>query len=290
MTTIINRMPRALIPLLVALLVLAGLAPVAFADTGEESPGTTSQLVDDYEGQQPFRGIANEQLASRDGRLQLGVVEVLTGFTGDPIERDGYVELGATSAGANVVAASDGAGMDRFGLVINDRNAEQHRFPVVLPADAIVAHESTGAIEVRSSAGDTTLAPAMAVDAAGQQVPARYRITGSEMVIDIDLDNATLPVFVDPVSANYWWGFQDWYSRSEVRAFAEWWDVARIAGHACNWLPGWIASICRTAVSRYVGWVSSEWRAAKAEGKCLTMRMTWTGWVTSVQRYACNWG
>jgi hypothetical protein len=291
MTTFLQRTPRVLIPLVVALLVLTGMAPIAFAHSGESTNGNdTSQLVDAYEQQQPFRGTANELVADGDGLLQLGVVGVLTGVSGDPIARDGYIELGATGAGAVLVAASDGEGMDRFGLVINNRNAEQHRFSVVLPDDATVTHQPTGAIDIHSGTGNTTLAPAMAVDANGDQVPARYQIIQNQLVIDVELDNADLPVFVDPVTSYYWWGFTEWYSRSDVRWQADWWSVARVASNACRFAPGYLQSVCRATVGRYTSRIYNTWQHAKNTNQCLAMSMTWTGQVTKIYAYPCNWG
>ena len=218
------------------------------------------------------------------------VGSVLTGLTAEGIQHDGFVDLGPTTTDTAVIAASDGPGMDRFALVIDDRDAEQHRFRVSLPEDATVTHRPTGAIDVQSAAGDTTLAPAMAVDAEGTLVPARYRIVDDELLIDVELDDAVLPVMVDPVSANYWWGFQDWYSRGDVRRVANLYSATSIAKVACNWMPGSLRTVCNKAVGRYTGWISGEWRRAKAENKCLTMRMTWTGQVIGISRYACNWG
>jgi hypothetical protein len=282
-----NSLTRGLVALLLALLVATGAAPAAFGDTSGIS---TSDLVANYEQQQPFRGTANHELVARGGRLRLGVVEVLTGVTGQLTGRDGYVELGSTGAGATLVAASDGPGMDRFGLVINDRHAEQHRFRMVLPDDATVTHQPTGAIDIHSRAGDTTLAPAMAVDANGNQVPARYQITEKQLVVDVELDNAALPVFVDPVTSYYWWGFTEWYSRSDVRWQADWWSVARVASNACRFTPGHLQSICRATVGRYTSWIYNTWQHAKNTNQCLAMSMTWTGQVTNIYAYPCNWG
>jgi hypothetical protein len=291
MITRLERMPRALMSLLVALLALAGMTPTALANAGEGTNGIeTSELIDNYEQRQPFRGNANHELADRGGRLRLGVVEVLTGVTGQPVEHDGYVELGSTGSGTTLIAATDGEGMDRYALVIRDRSAEQHRFTVVLPDDATVEHQATGAIEIRSSAGDTTLAPAMAVDANGAQVPARYRIIGNQLEIDVDLDTAALPVLVDPVTSYYWWGWTEWYSRSDVRWQADWYSVARVASNACRFAPGYLQAACRATVGRYTSWIYNTWQHAKNTNQCLAMSMTWTGQVTNIYAYPCNWG
>lgn len=275
---------------LLAVLAVVGLVPTATAAHNNPPSPDTVDLVNLYEQHQPFRGTANDQLDDRHGRLHLGIVEIDTGLTGDPIHHDGYAELGATNPTTTVIAATDGPGMDRFALVIDDRDAEHHRFDVTLPPDATVTHQPTGAIDVHTPTANTTLAPATAVDANGTQIPAQYRITGNQLVIDVDLDDAALPAIVDPVSANYWWGFQDWYSRSDVRRVANLYSAASIASVACNWMPGPLRSPCQKAVNRYTGWISGEWRRAKAENKCLTMRMTWTGQVIGINRYSCNWG
>jgi hypothetical protein len=291
MNIFLQRTLRVLIPLLLALLVSAGIAPAALASDGENISGTeTSELVDNYELQQPFRGTANNELADRGGRLQLGVVEILAGVAGEPVEHDGYIELGTLGSGAKLIAATDGDGMDRFAVVINDRTDEQHRFRVVLPDGATVEHLATGAIQINSTAGNTTLAPAKAVDADGAQVPARYQIIGDQLVIDVELDEAALPVLVDPVTSYYWWGWTEWYSRSDVRWQADWYSVVRVASSACRFAPGHLQAVCRNTVGRYTSWIYNTWQHAKNTTQCLAMSMTWTGQVTNIYAYPCNWG
>ncbi|MCU1484385.1 MAG: hypothetical protein JWN67_1131 [Actinomycetia bacterium] len=267
----------------VGALLVVGMTAMSMSPANATS-SAVERAVEVFRGHAPFQGIANDQLAERDGELQLGVVTVDTGIEGVATGHDGYVELGTTDDGTTIVAASDGAGMDQFGLIIKDRSAERHRFPVTLPADAEVVHEPTGAIEVRTSHGTTTLAPAVAVDASGATVPARYRIQGGELVIDVELAGAQLPVMVDPVSANRWWGHEDWYSINDVRWQANWWNVGGIVKAACRG-----NSACIAIAGAYTNWVYNTWQQAKNTGQCIHMKQLWTGQIIGIEAYGCNW-
>lgn len=250
-----------------------------------------STLINQYEDTAQFRGASNEVLPTDlSGRFDLDGIEIDAGTsTGPATIRDGYVDYGRATEGYTVVAASDGRGQDRFGLVIDDATMTTIPLNVTLPDGAVVSNEPTGEVVVTSPVGETTLAPAVAVDADGDPVRARYRILDGELRIDVDLARASLPVLVDPVSAYRWWGYTDWYSRSEVRSQADWYSVIGVASRACSKM-GRYAGICRTTVGRYTDWIYNTWQYAKNTNQCVEMSMTWTGQVTSIRAYGCNWG
>jgi hypothetical protein len=251
------------------------------------------RLVTDYNRQVyprvgSFEGERNEVLPSRlEQGFRLGDVRVFAGLSdGSPQARGGIVDYGETRAGYQVIAASDGPSMDRFALVLKDRSQEHFALAVQLPADAQVVNEATGAVTIKAPGRQaTTLAPASAVDAAGESVPANYRIVGDRLVVDVDLDRAAMPVLVDPVSANYWWGHRDWYSRADVRWQADWWGVVRVVQRVCGG-----NGVCLALVNAYVGWVFNTWQYAKNNNMCLSMDQMWTGQITNIYAYRCNWG
>lgn len=244
-------------------------------------------LVTAYEGHNTFRGV---DLTALDGNLELGVVSIDVGDSDGGVEMTGFVDLGLNEDNVHLVAASDGPGMDRFGIVVHDGDVASFRFAAEVPDDAVITHEASGAITVSSSEGETTLAPATAVDADGERLSARYQLLGEELVVDVDLDGAAFPVLIDPVSSAYWWGTQTWYSRADVRASASWYGVIRIANAVCYAMPGWARTACLQTVGAYTNWIYNTWMDAKAYNQCLWMKMTWTGQVIGIGRYACNWG
>jgi hypothetical protein len=42
-------------------------------------------------------------------------------------------------------------------------------------------------------------------------------------------------------------------------------------------------------VAKYTSWIYYTWQTAKNTGQCLSMSMTYTGRVTSIRPYRCNW-
>ena len=267
-------------------------APVLPATNDHGGRTSVSRLVDSYETHSAFRGSRNDLLPKRlDNGIALGDVTVRLGSSGLGVQRDGYVDYGSSSRGQHIIAASDGPNLNRFGVVIENRAAPTHyQFDVRLPADAAVENRETGEVRVTSSEGTTTLAPARAVDARGAQRWARYRIVDHRLLLDVDVRNAAFPVLVDPVSSYSWWGTTTWYSRGDVRWSASWYGVIGIAAVACNYMPGWAQSACRSTVGRYTSWIYNTWMAAKYYNQCLWMQMTWTGQVIGIGRYSCNWG
>jgi hypothetical protein len=252
---------------------------------------STSSLVSQYEHRNTFRGVANSNLPRTLAQgLHLGVAEVKfqSGRLGQA--RDGYVDYGTIRRDTDVIAASDGPGRDRFALVLRSADApREYSFDVALPRGARVVNDSSGAIRISSALGRTTIAPAAAVDAAGRSVPSHYQIKHGKLLIQVNAENATFPVMVDPVSANYWWGWQEWYSRSDVRAYASWYGYLGVAKGAC-YDAGPLRSLCLSVVGAYTSWIANTWNYAKNTGQCLTMKMTWTGQVIGVNAYSCNWG
>lgn len=155
-----------------------------------------------------------------------------------------------------------------------------------LPEGAVVTNEESGEVSVRSASGEiTTLAPASAVDAQGKRVDARYRIVGDRLDVQVDLAAAILPVLVDPATTWHWWGKTEYYSRAEVRANADWYSVVRVANNACRTY----GAVCSRTVGRYTSWIYNTWQTAKNSGQCLSMSMTYTGQVTGIRAYTCNW-
>jgi hypothetical protein len=253
---------------------------------------SAAELVAHYDALAPgtpagFAGSDNSRLpASLADGFALGSVRVLTA-SGEraPEHVAGVVDYGTTTGGYGVVAASDGPRADRFGLVLLDPRHREVALDVVLPDGAAVDNEETGEVVVTAPGlPPTTLAPARAVDADGSPVPARYRIVGDQLLVEVDLDDAALPVLVDPATANHWWGFTDWYSRGEVQAYADWWRVVRVVEKACRGFAP-----CVRLARSYTSWVYGTWQHAKRHNMCLSMSQTWTGQVTGIYAYHCTW-
>lgn len=276
----------------VATMVAGTSTTAATASPSIDDAAAIAEIIENYDavafdGVGSFKGRDNSGLPeSLEAGFQLGQVRVVAGTsTTQPQTSAGIIDYGTTAEGYRVVAASDGEGMDRFGILIDDADESHVAMDVELPAGADVVNEETGAISITTPDATTTIAPATAVDGDGRAVPARYRIVGEQLLLDVDLAGATLPVFVDPVSSNYWWGHRDWYSRSEVRAYAGWWSVIRIVQRACG---GNLA--CLGVVGGYVNWIYGTWQYAKNNNMCLTFDQLWTGQITSIRAYGCNWG
>lgn len=281
--------------------ILALLGTIGTALTGSPDVSQTAQiasaqevsdLVDSYEATQPFRGTRNDTLPAMSAEgLELGQVTLTPATDQVGVEADGYVRYDTFAPFVELIAASDGEGMDRFGLVISEGGASSFEIPATVPEGSSIRHTDAGTIEVTTPDNEvTTLAPAIAVDAEGKVLPANYTLSDTAMQINVDLTDAAYPVLVDPVSSRYWWGTQTWYSRADVRRFASYYGIIGIANQACNNMPSRYRSICRATVGRYTGWISNTWQDAKRHNQCLSMRMTWTGQVIGIYRYACNWG
>jgi hypothetical protein len=265
-------------------------AKSATAKESQARSAMISELINTYERQRPFKGVADGNLPKTLSQgLHLGVITVSFNGGKTGINHNGYVDYGRAN-GADVIGASDGRNNDRFALVLQNAKAPtRYALMTTLPAHATVVNHPSGSITVNSPTGGTTLAPALAVDARGHLIPARYRITNGKLVITVQNKNATYPVMIDPVSSSYWWGTQTWYSRGDVRNYASWYGAVGVAAAACNEM-GPLAGLCRAVVGRYAGWISGTWMYAKNTNQCLTMRMTWTGQVIGVDAYGCNWG
>jgi len=213
----------------------------------------TSEMVDLYEQHSPFRGINNSNLPVTAGAVQLGDVTVELPGDGVGVARDGYIDYGFSPEGHGVIASSDGSAMDRFAVILNGpQDPTTISFNANVPPGSTISHDAdTGEIVIATPAGKiTTLAPALAVDAAGEKVPASYTLTDTTLTLTVDTTDATFPVIADPHEAYRWWGIMSWYSRAEVRAYADWWGVAKLTKKACggNW-------VCKQTVGRYVNWV-----------------------------------
>ena len=263
------------------------------ADRGEPTANEVGELVDAFEGVAPFRGDENHLPDSVLDGFHLGTLALYPDDTGRRgSQMDGYVDYGTTSAGYGIIAAGNGPGEARVGFVVNDESLTSFSIPLGLPEGAVVHNEDdTGTVEVVSDEGTTTLAPAVAVDADGKEVNARYQIINHRLVIDVDTEGATLPILVDPVTSNYVWGYTDWYSRSDVRFNAGFYQTLGLAKVGCNRVPNpALKWACQQTVSRYAGWISDTWQYARNTNQCLTMSVLWTGQVTGIRAYACNWG
>lgn len=277
---------------LLALVVSAALAVGLEAPTagGLIDAQAVSTLVDRFEQVAPFRGTHNELLpADLANGIAIGRIVLDPGSSASGSTRDGFRDYGTVDTGAGaqygVVAASDGVGRERVGFVIDDRDLVRFDVPVVLPDDAVVQNDASGEITVQSPAGSTSLAPATAVDADGRTVPASYRLVDGALQVRVDTSHAALPILVDPSTTWHWWGKTEYYSRAEVRQFADWYSVVRVASTACRGLP----AVCGATVGRYTGWIYNTWQAAKRNNQCLSMSMTYTGQVTDIRAYSCNW-
>ncbi len=277
---------------LAAALALAAGGALAVGLLGTPTEGRPAQdtrvsgLVDRFEQVTPFRGTRNELLpAELGGGVALGDVVLEPGPSAAGVTRDGYRDYGTVGATQRyrVVAASDGPGRSRVGFVIDDPGLTRFDVPVRLPAGAVVDNEASGAVTVTGTGGSTTLAPATAVDADGRTVPASYRIVDGALQVRVDLSDAVLPVLVDPSTTWHWWGKTEYYSRAEVRQFADWYSVVRVANAACRGLP----AVCGKTVGRYTGWIHDTWQTAKRNNQCLAMSMTYTGQVTAIRPYSC---
>lgn len=290
-----NKAARRLVGLSTAVMSFAGIAAMsntAQADSATENTTSTSEMVDRFEQTDIFRGIANEQLpASPAGGFNLGELTVTVDNTNIGHAADGYVDYGTIDTDVTLIASSDGNKMDRFAIIIEEGGPDSYQFPATVPDGSTIEHNETGTITIETPTGtETTIAPAVAVDANGTAVNASYTLTADTLTIDVDLDGATYPVMVDPVSTNHWWGYQEWHSRSDVRRFASWYGVLNIAKRACNAAPWHLKTVCRATVGRYTSWIYNTWMDAKRYNQCVWMKTTWTGQVIGVGRYSCNWG
>ena len=275
----------------VAVGVLAGTSAPANALTIHGHPLNASKLVNAFEKHNTFRGVANGNLPRTPSQgFRLGVATVTLPSSRAGITRDGFVDYGQVARNTDLIAASDGPTRDRFALVLENAAAPtRFALNVAVPANSTVVNEPSGAIGIKSSRGNTTLAPATAVDSAGHAVPAHYEIQSGKLVVQVRDKGASFPVMVDPVSSAYWWGTQSWYSRSDVRYAANAYSWIGIAKYACYWM-GPLSGLCQQVVGMYTNWISGTWMYAKNTNQCLTMKMLWTGQVIGVNAYACNWG
>lgn len=292
MRTTISR----LITFILALCGLGLLAlPTVPAATAEPAPPPSADEVDDlvdaYERHQTFRGVANHNLpATPAGGFNLGEVSISAPSGGTGVAGDGYVDYGQIGEHASLVAASDGPGMDRFGVVIAEGGSDNYRFPADVPAGATVVHTDAGTIEITTVEGKTTtLAPALAVDATGRVLPAGYTLTDGFLDVNVNLEGAAFPVIVDPVSAYYWWGHQRWYSISDVQRYASWWGAASVIKLPCKTLRGPAKWLCDRTVGRYINWVLGKFEHAKRHGRCLWFKQAKTGQIWSIGTYRCDW-
>lgn len=260
------------------------------------STSQVADLVKKFEAASPgFTGHATSTMPARlNDAFKIGGVTIKLGTSATGTRHAGFVDYGTTSRHLRVVAATDGTGTQRFGVVLDPRTHTQGvKVPVVLPKSSTVINKANGQVVINhpgnKTGNKTVLAPALAVDATGKSISASYRIIGHHLVIKADLTNATGPVLVDPsASYCYWWGCDTFYSIGEVRWSASAYGYLGVASAACRYM-GPLAGVCRNVVGRYTSWIADTWNAAKNNNQCLKMSMTWTGQVTGVSRYNCGW-
>jgi len=110
-------------------------------------------------------------------------------------------------------------------LVIEGPNApSEYRFDMTLPAGATLRSGSDGGVDIVGPDGlvAATVAPAWAVDSAGQFVPTTYRIDGGTLVQFVGHADADYPVIADP--RIFWVGtalVAIEFTRGETKAIAD---------------------------------------------------------------------
>jgi hypothetical protein len=168
---------------------------------------------------------------------------------------------------SDLIAAPLPTGVELFFQLRSAESAEEQALTLDLPAGAKLVAVELGA-EVKS--GEETLAtisPPAAFDAAGQQVPARYRIDGSELevVVSHHSGNYLYPILVDPVIEAY-----DWAAASTPGApgtgasLDQWyWTAGSGSSFLANgfWLGLWNQSFANTYY-QHGAW--SEWVISSA--------------------------
>lgn len=260
--------------------------------SADEPPGSDTSALSNAvqifeENASEFRGIGNDNLPvqSSDG-LELGSITLRPDTSTEATQLDGFVSYGELEDHATLIAASDGPGMDRFAIIINEGGADSYTIPADMPDGTEIHQDETGSIDITPPDGEqTTIAPAEAVDAEGNLLPARYDLTNDALTITIDLTDATYPVMVDPARAFRWWGIEQWASRSEVRRTAA-------AGPAVVWAMKRLCgghAVCLAVVSRAGRWVLGIWQRAARNGQCMNMKTGYTGGFY-LRAYNCNWG
>lgn len=158
----------------------------------------------------PVNASADVSISDRlSGGVQIGEVAVVpTGEADGELsgDGDGRVIYPNAQVDTDVVVKPLATGVEVFWQLRSPRAAEELTLDLDLPDDATAqATKSGAAVIVKNRRRIATVAPPMAVDAQGQDVPVAMSVRGEQLVLSLahrDADVA-FPILVDPVFEYY---------------------------------------------------------------------------------------
>jgi len=214
-----------------AVLLESGVPLRALADDGEKAPVDLSleQTADGYE---PANSVVDVSLPAElsDG-IDVGPVgfDMAGSSEGEPSGEGGgddWMFYANSEVDTDVAITPLVNGAEVFWQLRSPRAAEELTLDVDVPEGALLAPtDDGGAVVTRDGQRLTVVQPPMAVDAQGQDVPARLEVVGDGLVVSVAHRNADLayPILVDPVIQNNWTA-GSWYDQDpdSLADLADW--------------------------------------------------------------------
>ncbi|ARF74393.1 hypothetical protein ACPEIF_15710 [Streptomyces sp. NPDC012600] len=201
-----------------------------------------------------------------------------------------YTDAAASTDIAVQLTADGGA---RALTSLKDANAPaQQRYELNLPAGTqAVANETGGFDLVRRSDSDGpdvaigAIDAPWAKDANGKDVPTSYKLNGSTLIQDVEINKDTaFPVVADPKVSTGWFLYVK-FSKSEVKKYESKVKYAPGGAVLCGLLAIPLASVaCGAITGGSLTHLAGVWSSAAKYKKCVEMKFTLPG-ITPIPTY-----
>ncbi|MBT1096449.1 hypothetical protein ACF063_33540 [Streptomyces chartreusis] len=201
-------------------------------------------------------------------------------------------EDAAESTDLAVQPTADGGA--RTLVTLKDKAApNEYRFGLDLPSGTELLEDGQGGYLITRTGSNGAVvvgsidAP-WAKDATGKAVPTAYRIEGGSLVQKVTTTDATaFPVVADP-KVSVGWNVYIKFSKAEVKALKSKVAHADTSVAMCGLLVNPVASVgCAVLGGTVIKKIQGVWAYAAAHGRCVELKLTYTGMFGDVKHYKC---
>ncbi|MFB6934109.1 hypothetical protein [Streptomyces chartreusis] len=201
-------------------------------------------------------------------------------------------EDAAESTDLAVQPTADGGA--RTLVTLKDKAApNEYRFGLDLPSGTELLEDGQGGYLITRTGSNGAVvvgsidAP-WAKDATGKAVPTAYRIEGASLVQKVTTTDATaFPVVADP-KVSVGWNVYIKFSKAEVKALKSKVAHADTSVAMCGLLVNPVASVgCAVLGGTVIKKIQGVWAYAAAHGRCVELKLTYTGIFSDIKHYKC---
>ncbi|MEV0324740.1 hypothetical protein ACIBKX_40615 [Streptomyces sp. NPDC050658] len=193
-----------------------------------------------------------------------------------------------------VQPTTDGASRTLVTLKSSAASTEQ-RFELDLPARTEAIDNGDGGYGlIRQPVGDEptvvvgTIDAPWAKDAAGKEVPTKYKLDGRTLVQSIETnDDTAFPVVADP-KVSFGWATYIKFSKAEVKKHASKMKYAASGAALCGFLSiTGIGVACAAIAGGALAHLQGVWASAKTYNKCVELKFSYLGQYYGAKNYKC---